>query len=144
MRKHFFLTLLLAIISCAITLAQDITVKGKVVDSTGEPIVGAVVKVQGEKSGIITDKDGNFNIVMPKGKNNIVVSYIGYKEAIVKALVGKLLNIKLKEDAQNLDELVVVGYGTQKKSSLTSSIETIKGEDILKIPTTNLDQALNG
>ena len=125
-------------------LAQDITVSGKVVDSSGEPIIGAAVRAQGEKTGVITDKDGNFKIVMPKGKNNIVVSYLGYKEAIVQAILGKLLNVKMKEDAQNLDELVVVGYGTQKKSALTSSIETVKGEDLLRMPTPNLDQALNG
>ena len=144
MRKFFLLTLLLSVVCFMPVLAQDITVSGKVVDSSGTPIIGAAVKAQGEKTGVITDKDGNFKIVMPKGKNNLVVSYLGYKEMIVQAILGKLLNIKMKEDAQNLDELVVVGYGTQKKSALTSSIETVKGEDLLRMPTPNLDQALNG
>ena len=144
MRKFFLLTLLLSVVCFMPVLAQDITVSGKVVDSSGTPIIGAAVKAQGEKTGVITDKDGNFKIVMPKGKNNLVVSYLGYKEMIVQAILGKILNIKMKEDAQNLDELVVVGYGTQKKSALTSSIETVKGEDLLRMPTPNLDQALNG
>lgn len=144
MRKSFLLALLLAVLRSMPALAQDITVSGKVVDSSGEPIIGATVRAQGEKTGVITDKDGNFRIVMPKGKNSIVVSYLGYKEAIARAILGKLMKIKMKEDAQNLDELVVVGYGTQKKSALTSSIETVKGEDLLRMPTPNLDQALNG
>ena len=144
MRKSFLLALLLAVLRSMPALAQDITVSGKVVDSSGEPIIGATVRAQGEKTGVITDKDGNFRIAMPKGKNSIVVSYLGYKEAIARAILGKLMKIKMKEDAQNLDELVVVGYGTQKKSALTSSIETVKGDDLLRMPTPNLDQALNG
>ena len=119
MRKSFLLSLLLSALCSMPILAQDITVSGKVVDSSSTPIIGAAVKAQGEK----------------KGKNNIVVSYLGYKETVVQTILGKLLNIKLKEDAQNLDELVVVGYGTQKKSALTSSIETVKGEDLLRMPT---------
>ena len=124
--------------------AQNMTVKGRVVDSTGEPIIGATVRVEGASTGVITDKEGNFSIILPDGKANLVVSYIGYKDSKVRAILGKLLDIKLSEDAQNLDELVIIGYGTQKKSSLTSSIETVKGEDLLRIPTPNLDEALNG
>ena len=86
MRKFFLLTLLLSVVCFMPVLAQDITVSGKVVDSSGTPIIGAAVKAQGEKTGVITDKDGNFKIVMPKGKNNLVVSYLGYKEMIVQAL----------------------------------------------------------
>lgn len=77
MRKFFLLTLLLSVVCFMPVLAQDITVSGKVVDSSGTPIIGAAVKAQGEKTGVITDKDGNFKIVMPKGKNNLVVSYLG-------------------------------------------------------------------
>lgn len=135
---------MLSILLSLSAAAQNMTVKGRVVDSTGEPIIGASVRVEGASTGVITDKEGNFSIFIPSGKDNLVVSYIGYKDSKVHAILGKLLNIKLSEDAQNLDELVIIGYGTQKKSSLTSSIETVKGEDLLRIPTPNLDEALSG
>lgn len=144
MRRLFCLLTLLSCLFSVNVLAQDLKVSGKVVDSTGEPVIGANVKVEGGKLGVMTDKDGNFTITMPNGKSTLVVSYIGYKASIVRAVLGKWLNIKLDEDAQNLDELVVVGYGTQKRSNLTSSIEVVKGTDLARVPTPNLDEALNG
>lgn len=144
MKKVSFLIFLLSVLFSVTVSAQNLTITGKVVDSAGEPIVGASVRAEGNKNGIMTDKDGNFSISIPKAQSNLVVSFIGYKETIVRATAGKPMNIKLNEDAKNLDELVVIGYGAQKKSALTSSIETIKGEDLLRVPTPNLDEALNG
>lgn len=121
------------------------SITGKVVDSGGEPVIGAQVKWKDNKSGTITNMDGVFTLPQQKDGKTIQVSSIGYKTADI-AIQGRTkdLTIKLEDDAQHLDELVVVGYGVQKKSSLTGSVEVIKAEDLLMVPATNLDQALQG
>lgn len=119
--------------------------KGKVVDSGGEPLIGAVVKWKDAKTGTITNVEGNFSIEKNASTNVLTVSCIGFKSSEVT--IGKeqtSIDVKLKDDAQHLDELVVVGYGVQKKNSLTGSVETIKAADLLMAPTSNLDQALSG
>lgn len=109
---------------------QGRTVSGKVTDQNGEPIIGANVVVKGTSNGVITDLDGNFVLQNASGK--LVISYIGYKSQEV-AIAGKNnLFIKLSEDSEVLDEVVVTGYGVQKKASLTSAISQIKGEEAFK------------
>jgi len=125
--------------------AQPATVTGRVIDKGGEPLIGAQVRWKETKTATITNADGQFAIT-PSGETDIlVVSYLGYKSIEVKA-GGKRKDIvvKMEDDAQSLDELVVVGYGIQKKSSLTGSVETIKSDDLLMIPTTSLDKSLAG
>lgn len=122
---------------------QDVT--GKVVDSRGEPLIGVSIKEKDGKALATTDFDGNFSIKMQvNAKAAIVVSYIGYKSEEVKIEGKENIHVVLKDDAQLLDEMVVIGYGTQKRSSLTSSIETINSGDLLKMPVVSLDQALVG
>lgn len=117
--------------------------KGKVVDQTGETVIGAHVRWKNDKAAAVTDLDGNF--IIPEAGSELVVSFLGYKTKHVKIKPGqKNLVILLEDDDKKLDELVVVGYGFQKKSSLTGSIETIKSEDLLTMPTANLDEALYG
>ena len=117
--------------------------KGKVIDRGGETVIGAHVKWKNAQGGAVTDLDGNFSI--PETGTELVISFLGYKTQTIKIKPGqKNLVITLEDDAQDLDELVVVGYGTQKKASLTGSIETIKSEDLLTLPTANLDEALYG
>ena len=117
--------------------------KGKVIDRGGETVIGAHVKWKNAQGGAVTDLDGNFSI--PETGTELVISFLGYKTQTIKIKPGqKNLVITLEDDAQDLDELVVVGYGTQKKASLTGSIETIKSEDLLSLPTANLDEALYG
>ena len=137
----FFASLLLSVAATA----QDFSVKGKVTDATGQPVIGANIKVKEAQTGVITDMDGNFIISVPSKHKELIVSFIGYKSQTVKVAPGMgMVQIQLKEDAQSLDEIVIIGYGTQKKSSLTSSVETIKREDLLQMPTANLDEALSG
>ncbi|MBR8707367.1 TonB-dependent receptor SusC [Bacteroides pyogenes] len=137
----FFASLLLSVAATA----QDFSVKGKVTDATGQPVIGANIKVKEAQTGVITDMDGNFIISVPSKHKELIVSFIGYKSQTVKVAPGMgMVQIQLKEDAQSLDEIVIIGYGTQKKSSLTSSVETIKKEDLLQMPTANLDEALSG
>ena len=120
---------------CADTLEvqavmQAVTVKGTVVDANGEPVIGASVLMKGTTNGTITDIDGNFTLsnVNP---GILVVSYIGYKTQEIQAKGGAPVKIVLKEDSEVLEEVVVVGYGTQKKSSLTGAV-TVVDEKIFK------------
>lgn len=125
--------------------AQTSVLKGKVSDRGGEPVIGAHVKWTNEKTGSVTDLDGNFAIARIQGEDELVVSFMGYKTAKVKVKTGQSsVSITLEDDAQDLDELVIVGYGTQKKTALTGSVETISKEDLLMMPTANLDEALAG
>lgn len=105
-------------------------VQGTIVDQNGEPVIGATVRVKGSKTGTVTDLDGKFTLTNANGP--IEVSYIGYKTQIVKNAKGNNLRISLQEDANALEDVVVVGYGQQKKASLTSAITQIKGEEVFK------------
>lgn len=106
---------------------QAKTIKGKVVDNSGEPVIGANVTVKGTTNGTITDFDGNFTLNNANG--TLVVSFIGYSTQEVKIGNQTSFNIVLKEDSELLDEVVITGYGVQKKESLTSAITQIKGEE---------------
>ena len=123
--------------------AQNITVKGNVVSATdSEPLIGAsVVSSVQESLGTITDFDGNFTIDVPEG-SSLTISYIGFVSVTVKA--APQLNIELKEDAETLSEVVVVGYSTEKKSDLTGSVSVIKMKDVADMPTGNVMQSLQG
>jgi len=123
-------------------LAQSL-IKGTVKDVSGDPIIGASVKVQGSKSGVITDFDGNFSI---QADNNatLVISYIGYTTESIKVAGKNNLSVTLKEDAQTLNDIVVIGYGVQKKSDLTGSVASVKAEDLKHRSTTDAAAALQG
>lgn len=117
-------------------------ITGTVVDATGEAVIGASVMEKGTTTGTITDIDGNFSLNL-KG-NTVVVSYIGYETQEVNIAGKPSLKIVLKEDAQLIDEVVVVGYGTQKKVNLTGSITAIKTSELENIPASNLSNTLAG
>lgn len=122
-----------------------ITIKGTVVDTAGESVIGASVLVTGTTIGTITDIDGNFILSNVDPKASLEVSYIGYKTLQVKVNGQTSLTITLKEDAQALEEVVVVGYGVQRKSDLTGAVTSIKSEDLLKnMPVSNISHALEG
>ena len=121
-------------------LAQSQTVKGTVVDDKGEPVLGASVIVAGQPgSGVITDLDGNYTISVPKG-SKVTISYIGYLSQTV-APGGR---VQLKEDSQNLEEVVVVGYGVQKKAHLTGSVSTVPVDEIQDLASAGLASTLSG
>ena len=123
-------------------MAQSI-VKGVVNDEAGEPIIGATVKVQGTNEGAITDMDGNFSV--KAGANaTLNVSYIGY-ESLNVAVGGKsFITVVLKEDSRTLDDVVVVGYGTMKKSDISGSVATVNTAEMMKRAPTNIAQGLQG
>ena len=118
-------------------------ISGKVVSATdGEALIGATVQVQGTQTGTVTDFDGNFTLNAEEGQT-LVISYVGYLTKKVK-ITGSQLNIELEEDRKSLDEVVVIGYGVQKKKLVTGATVQVKGEDIAKLNTTNPLQALQG
>ena len=128
----------------SITQQKQIIVKGIVKDENGEPVVGANVVEKGTSNGTITDMDGNFSLSISEG-SQLSITYIGYLDQNVTVGKGKtVLNIQLREDMQALEEVVVVGYGTMKKSDLTGSISTISAKDFNKGISSTPDQLLSG
>lgn len=122
---------------------QTGVVKGTVVDETGQPMIGVTIIPQsGAKNGTVTDLDGNFTVNAPIG-STIKLSYTGYKDKAVKATNGHM-SLKMEPDVVGLDDVVVVGYGTQKKRDLTGAVTSIKSEDITIAPTSNAMEALQG
>ena len=130
--NHLFRMLgcfMLCIMFTATAFAQQKTIKGTVVDATGEPLIGVNVSVKGTTIGIITDIDGNYTLEVPS-KSTIVFSYIGYQTQEVAVSNQSTINVTLKEDTQKLEEVVVVGYGTQKKVTVTGSVASVSGEEL--------------
>lgn len=126
------------------TVLQSGIVKGQVVDANGESVIGASVLVKGTTNGTITDIDGNF-VLNDASKGTLVISYIGYKTQEVAVNGRSIVKIVLKEDTEVLDEVVVVGYGVQKKATLSGSVTQVKGEEVLKGKATqNIASALQG
>ena len=118
-------------------------IKGTVVDDTSMPVPGVNVLVKGTTRGMMTDFDGNFNIEALKG-DELVLSYIGMETVTVKIGDKKILNIVMKSDTALLDEVVVVGYGTQKKSDVISSVTSVKPEKMMKVATSDMGEMLRG
>ncbi len=122
---------------------QSGVVKGQVIDKNGDAVIGATVKVKDLQSGTVTDFDGAFSLNVEKA-GTLVVSYIGYLTKEVTFVPGQTLTIEIEEDATALDEVVVVGYGVQKKSDVTGSVTSINKDRLSKLPVTNVLQAVQG
>ena len=142
MSKRGYITLLALLVSI-ITFAQGVTVKGTVLDENQEPLIGATVQVKGESTGAAADLDGNFTL---KAKKNatLVVSYIGYLTQEVRLQGKTQVTIQLTPDSKTLDEVVVVGYGTMKKSDLTGSVASVASKDIEGFQASSVAGALGG
>ena len=141
--KHFLSLLILVSVSLS-AYAQNI-VKGTVVDTTGEPIIGAAVMVAGTTTGSVTDFDGNFVIENVASKSGqLKITYVGYEPATVNFKVGTPVKVTLQEDNKNLEEVVVVGFGTQKKANLTGAVAAVDNKLLDNRPLTNLSSGLAG
>lgn len=126
-------------------LQQQKTITGTIIDEAGTPIIGANVIVKGTTNGTITDPDGKFSLSNVPDNTTLTVSYIGYLEQSVPLQGRSVFNITLKEDTQNLEEVVVVGYGVQKKVNLTGAVSTVKyDQELENRPITDASQALQG
>lgn len=143
LKKFQFKKLILALllISFSATYAQKITVKG-VVKGGGDPLPQATINIKGTKTGTISDFDGNY-IIQAKRGDILVFSYLGFSDKEVK-VTTKIINVDLEESASTLDEVVVVGYGTQKKKEVTGAVAKVNAEEILKVATPDLTTALQG
>jgi len=138
--------LLFFLLACCITTytyAQNITVKGKVTDAAGGPLIGAAIKVKGSSGGTSADNNGEFSISVPTG-SSLLISFVGFQPKEVQVTSGGPLNIILSDSGNSLGEVVVVGYGTQKKATLTGSIASVSNAEISTTKTQNVQNMLTG
>ncbi|WP_410553247.1 SusC/RagA family TonB-linked outer membrane protein [Bacteroides sp. ET71] len=127
-----------------LAFAQQRTVTGTVVDDLGQPLIGVSILEKGTTNGVITDMDGNFSLKLTSENPTLVFSYIGYKTQEVSVGGKTTLNVTMSEDAEQLDEVVVVGYGVQKKSSMTASVSSVSSKEIVKTMSSNVASTLQG
>ena len=145
-RSRFFALLLAGVLSVASlsAQAQNRTIKGCITDANNkEPLMGATITLDGGKTGAVTDLDGNYTLIVPAGTKQITVSYIGYIAKTVQ-LKGDVINITLDSNDRQLGEVVVVGYGTARKSDLTGSVATVSAKDFNKGSISSPEQLING
>lgn len=141
--KRSLLLVALFVIGCLQLMAQTRTIKGEVTDAqNGEALIGATVMVEGEKSGTVTDFDGNFSLQVSSSAKKIKVSYIGYIDKVLS--ISDNMKVKLESDSKALADVVVIGYGTARKSDLTGSVATVKSKDFNKGLVSSPEQLING
>lgn len=139
------LTLLLLALVTSMQIMAQTKLSGMIVDdSNDEPLIGASILVQGTSVGCVADYDGNFTLNVPQGKNTIVVSSVGYVSQTIKLTGQSTMVIRLKQDSQVMEEVVVVGYGTMKKSDLAGASSSLDEKTLKSAPMTNLDQSFQG
>ena len=125
------------------TVSSTKKISGVVKDETGEPVIGANVVVKGTTNGTVTDMNGRYSLEVPEG-GVLQISYIGYNTQEVKVGSGDVVNVSLREDSEALDEVVVIGYGTVKKSDLTGAVGSVQMKDVSQVGITSADRALQG
>lgn len=141
--KRSLLLVALFVIGCLQLMAQTKTIKGEVTDAqNGEALIGATVMVEGEKGGTVTDFDGNFSLQVSSSAKKIKVSYIGYIDKVLS--ISDNMKVKLESDSKALADVVVIGYGTARKSDLTGSVATVKSKDFNKGLVSSPEQLING
>mgnify|MGYP003185769364 FL=1 len=141
--KRSLLLVALFVIGCLQLMAQTRTIKGEVTDTqNGEALIGATVMVEGEKGGTVTDFDGNFSLQVSSSAKKIKVSYIGYIDKVLS--ISDNMKVKLESDSKALADVVVIGYGTARKSDLTGSVATVKSKDFNKGLVSSPEQLING
>ena len=123
---------------------QTKIITGKVVDDTGMPLVGATVMVKGANTGVITDFDGNFELSVPDDTTTLVISYLGYSPQEVEIIGKTIIDVKMMPDNAALDEIVVIGYGTEKKALLSDAITSISSKQVKDLPVSSVDGILQG
>ncbi|WP_370525513.1 SusC/RagA family TonB-linked outer membrane protein [Dysgonomonas sp. 521] len=139
---RLFFSLLLSFLF--MSMQAQVTVTGFVKDSGNEPLIGTTVAVKGTTSATITDVDGKYQLRVPDANVTLDFTYVGYTPQSIKLNGRTNLNVVLIEDSKLIDEVIVVGYGVQKKTSLTSAVSAINGDELLKAPSTNISSLLGG
>ena len=138
------LALLVGLICTLNVAAQKLNVKGSVTDQNGEPVIGATIMEEGTKNGVVTDIDGNFSLSVASPKSRLRVTYIGYKTQDLPVNNQTDFKIKLQEDAANLDEVVVVGYGTMDKKELTSAVSHVSSKNFTQVASVDPSMMIQG
>ena len=142
-KQRSLLLVALLLMGCLQLLAQTRTIKGEVTDAqNGDPLIGATIMVEGEKGGTVTDFDGNFSLQVSSSAKKIKVSYIGYIDKILA--ISENMKVTLESDSKALADVVVIGYGTARKSDLTGSVATVKAKDFNKGLVSSPEQLING
>ena len=145
MKKNLLITCVMLLFAITSMAQNKITISGVVTDKTGETVIGASVRVKGQESkGSITDINGKYQIVDVASNTTLIFSYIGMREQEIAVNGRSTINVKMEEDSQLIDEVVVVGYGSAKKRDLTGSIVTVKADEIASKPSTNPLASIQG
>ena len=140
--RRLLATMLLLVAVPFYGIAQDV-ISGTVTDETGEPLIGVSVVVKGSKTGVNTNLDGKYSIKARKSQS-LEFSYVGMQSQSVSIGGRSVIDVVMKSSTENLDDVIVVGYGKQKKSTITGSVSAIKGDELLQAPSTQLTQLLGG
>ncbi|QNF32101.1 TonB-dependent receptor [Adhaeribacter swui] len=140
----YFILLQILLLSFSDSWAQGFTVKGRITGDDGEGLPGVTVLLKGTSTGATTDPEGNYSLGLPSGAGTLVISFIGFQTQEVAVNNRASINISLKPDTKALDEVVVVGYGTQKKETVTGSVATVKGAELVKSPALNVSNSIAG
>jgi hypothetical protein len=135
------LFLSLFFLSTLITYAQ-VTVRGKVVDATGETLIGVNVIVKGTSQGTITDTNGEFNLSVPSSNSTLIFSYVGFVEQEIPLNGRNFVSVVMEQDTELLDEIIVVGYGTQRRTSVTGAVSTLSNTELIKAPVVGVTNVL--
>jgi len=143
-RIKALLTFVLMICAATTVFAQTITVTGVVTDDRNETLIGVNVQVKGTTTGDITNLDGKYSLVVPGSQSVLVFSYVGYLSQEIPVGNNRTINVTLREDTQGLEEVVVVGYGVQRKVTVTGAVTTLRGDELKASPTTNLSNGIVG
>ena len=146
MQKRFKGLIALLLFLCATTImyAQTVTVTGTVTDERGESLIGVNVQVKGTSTGTVTDVDGRYALAVPGNQSVLVFTYVGFLLQEMPVGNQRTINVVMKEDSRGLEELVVVGYGVQRKVTVTGAVATLRGEELKSSPTTNLSNGIVG
>ena len=143
-----FKNLRFALVAATLTMSANgfaqTVIKGNVTDNTGEPIIGASVIEQGTNTGGVTDLDGNFTITLTGNSKKLKISYVGMKPQVVNVSGKSTINVKLEDDSNSLNDVVVIGYGAVKKKDLTGSVATVSNKALEAVPVANATEALQG
>nr|WP_293836660.1 TonB-dependent receptor [uncultured Arsenicibacter sp.] len=142
--KAGLFALLLLVGTVTASFAQNFTVKGKVVDDQGQALPGVSIVLKGTTTGSVSDNGGNYSLSVPNGNGTLVFSFIGYLTQEIAVAKQSAINVTLATDLKTLNEVVVVGYGVQKKETVTGSVASVKGAELVKSPAVNLSNSIAG
>lgn len=143
MKRKVLLSTLFLILHFTVALAQQVTISGQVLDEKSEPLIGATINIEGTTNAVITDLEGKFTIkVLPSEK--LVISYLGYKPKTITIGKNRRFDIILDPSVTEMDEVVVVGYGSQRKSDIATAVASVNIKDIVNSSSTQTLQALQG